>query len=310
MTNEVAQFINEVVLHEDIIKTCKSGEKVEYVKCDTFSDKPFEVLSKILMTGVKYDDIFILSPSIRHNDEKSPINLLANICTRNKIPIFIPRSDDEKVDDEQLIGKISFMTFHQAKGLERKCVMLFCFDNAYFELYNKEDKLDRCPNPIYVAMTRATEKLVILHDNQNTPFNFIDKEKLYKLTSVKLDNINNIDSRDDCPKISVTSLCRHLDHKTITKAMSLIKKEKLNTEVKMVKVMDRVKNEDLGTIEAVSDITGIAVPLYFQLTQEGKTADIKKLLKVATEEYCKENGLDYRKFQIKDFNWIKQDELD
>ena len=46
-------------------------------------------------------------------------------------------------------------------GLERKVVLVLAFDNKYFEFYNKDADPKRLPNELYVALSRAKEKLLV-----------------------------------------------------------------------------------------------------------------------------------------------------
>ena len=70
-------------------------------------------------------------------------------------------SDEGSVDD-----KILITNFHKAKGLERKLVLVLGFDSSYFEYYNKqtsEEDRQHITNPLYVVLTRASERLILLH---------------------------------------------------------------------------------------------------------------------------------------------------
>jgi superfamily I DNA/RNA helicase len=43
-------------------------------------------------------------------------------------------------------GKVLFSSFHSSKGLERKVVVIFNFDDSYFKYYAKEKPVNICPN--------------------------------------------------------------------------------------------------------------------------------------------------------------------
>ena len=61
-----------------------------------------------------------------------------------------------------IIDKISVMTFHRSKGIERKVVIALPFDKSYFDYYAKgESSRDICPNPMYVAITSSLEILIL-----------------------------------------------------------------------------------------------------------------------------------------------------
>lgn len=60
-----------------------------------------------------------------------------------------------------IIGKISVMTFHRSKGIERKVVIVLPFSISYFNYYAKNERRDICNNPMYVAITRSSEILIL-----------------------------------------------------------------------------------------------------------------------------------------------------
>ena len=67
---------------------------------------------------------------------------------------------EEKLDEDILTGKIVFSTFHQVKGLERKVVIIYNFDNSYFIYYEKDKSPFICPNTIYVP----TNEIMAIYD--------------------------------------------------------------------------------------------------------------------------------------------------
>jgi len=58
-------------------------------------------------------------------------------------------------------GKIMFGSFFDFKGTERKCTIVLGFDDSYFRIFEKTDTTV-CPSAIYVALTRASEKIVLV----------------------------------------------------------------------------------------------------------------------------------------------------
>lgn len=69
-----------------------------------------------------------------------------------------------------IIDKISVMTFHRSKGIERKVVIALLFNKSYFDYYAKGESRDICPNPMYVAITRSLEILILsgMMDNNSS----------------------------------------------------------------------------------------------------------------------------------------------
>lgn len=100
-------------------------------------------------------------------------NAIKNFASH--INIFVPSSEQERLDEDVLRGKLVFSSFHQAKGLERKAVLVVGFDAGYFKFYNKDRDPYQCANELYVAATRAKERITLFHFNRNEFLGFMSK---------------------------------------------------------------------------------------------------------------------------------------
>jgi superfamily I DNA/RNA helicase len=182
ITKPMEYFINEMVLGYPRMKSVKeSSAPVEYITGDIFRKMPEYIYRTVLelLEVYKPDDIFILAPSVRTHNESNPIKKLENILVKRGIPCYVPISDDSELKDEVLANKVVFSSFHQSKGLERKVVFVYNFNAAYFTYYAKDKDTAVCPNTMYVAITRAMERLyVCAEDNQTTPFAFVNMDKV------------------------------------------------------------------------------------------------------------------------------------
>ena len=185
ITFEMSLFINKCLLKEDrIISNKITNNKPRYIICDCFGEKlgtssrTFEEIKYYFNLGYKPSDIFVLAPSVK--SIKSPVRQLENKIKREMpdVMVYVPTSDDEKLDEELLEGKIIFSTFHQTKGLERKVVIIFNFDNSYFEYYKKDANPCICSNELYVATTRGIDHLTLFHHYNNEYLHFIDKNNI------------------------------------------------------------------------------------------------------------------------------------
>lgn len=257
----MANFLNNCILHDDIIvgNSKKKGFKPRYLFCNSFSNAIVkELLNFYIAKGYQYKDIFVLAPSIQ--SDLSPIKTFANTLSEyHGVPIFMPTSDGEKLDNNNIKNKLVFATFHQVKGLERKCTIIFGFDNSYYYYYNPDADKSVCPNEIYVGLTRCTERMTIIHHYKRNFINFINNdiipEMCYteKLSAIGLEafvfNKNNVDmnnrvfelaiddkrgidiimenndynnSLNKNVKLSVTKLLSHLPIEVINKALNFI----------------------------------------------------------------------------------------
>ncbi len=180
ITRPMCEFVNRrlLVAPGDVhMRAVKDGPAVRYrVIAAPFAD-PFDAVMAELREGRRRaGDVFVLVASLRSSSPHSPLKVLENRLVRARVPCFVPTNDDVSItDDEVLRGKLVFSTFHQSKGLERPVAFVMGFDDSYTEFFNVAPaNQTRCPNEIYVACTRASEKLVLLHSNERSHMPFMD----------------------------------------------------------------------------------------------------------------------------------------
>lgn len=183
----IVDFINNCVLKNNIFKSYHQvGGGVIYIRGNMFPGYKshdlynFALGKQVFSLIKKYppDQIAILAPSLRSSN--NPVSYLINyLSTYTNYKIYKPSSDDEDLKDESLHeGKIIASTIHQFKGRERKVIILSGFDKSYFEYYGREYNSSVCPNIIYVALTRAIEKLILLEHKGSGTMDFVDTDLL------------------------------------------------------------------------------------------------------------------------------------
>ena len=349
ITKEMADFINICLMNSNRIKSNKiTNNKPTYIICNTFdsSDKSpqFIELKKYLDMGYKPDEIFILASSIKNI--KCPVRQFENLIKEKikDIPIYVPCSDDERLDKDILKNKLVFSTFHQAKGLERKVVIIFGFDDSYFKFYKKDSNPLYCPNEFYVATTRASEHLTLIHDYRNDFFQFININKIkdfcnfnvYKEFEIGEIKNKNYDT-------SVTDLLKHLPIEILTNCISYLKLDIIKKEDYIIDIP--VKINDKYGYENVSDITGTAIPAFFEYTKLNKMTIFEEISKNNKNQvindtisyipdtiynlneiklenmkedellyisniYCsKRSGFKFKTYQITNYNWLSNENL-
>jgi hypothetical protein len=369
ITNSMAKFLNECCNGTLPITACKQGAKVKYIICDSYSQKPLLKVMEYLDMGYTFSDIFILSPSVK--SEKSPVRKLANSLTTNEIPIYVPTSDDEHLDEDILKGKIVFSTFHQVKGLERKVVFIFNFDSGYFEYYDKHSPKDQIPNTLYVAATRAQDHLILIHGEDKNYCDFINIHKIPIITSFEVSSkhykkmMHNFSkdnklSESKPIQIGVTDLIKFMPVEILDQCKDLIIITKLELpNLKNINIPLKSKQDDL--YESVSEITGVCIPCYYELlttnkitilehienniilkmnskhirienkclivesdddcvdnniieinpvyTEILKSDNTETLLKLTTEWTVLKSGYNFKKSQIKNYDWLSKETL-
>ena len=306
ITDEISSFVNNCLLDNQRINTIKSNKKVKYLICDTFKKNIIlEYLQDYLDQGYTYDDIFILAPSVKSSQKIKPVQILANALTKNNIPIYVPNSDDKELDKDELIGKIVFSTFHQAKGRERKITIVYNFDESYFTFFAKNRNPYTCPNELYVAVTRSSEQLMVIHHYNNDYLPFINKSKLEQFTNIIYETPIYINNKTEKKNLdtAVTDLTRHLPSKIIKHCLTYFTSTKVQDIDNTINIPVKIKQNTL--IESVSEITGIAIPSYFELLHTGSMTILKQpnlIIDCKPKEYLfldddddNDNNVNYKK---------------
>jgi hypothetical protein len=236
-----------------------------------------------------------------------------------------------------------FSTFHQSKGLERPVIIIFNFDNSYFKYYKKDKNPYICPNELYVATTRGSERLTLIHHCDNNYLPFLNIKNIEKFTVFnKYENIEDIERTDKDIQSGVTDLCKHLPLEIILKCLTYLNINKINNKDNLLDIPIKI-DEEHGS-ESISEITGIAIPLYFEYLLknnssvynnlkyilENKTEKKKKLLEDIQnnlnikilkldkkKDYIKlsniwnsyKNGYIFKSLQISTYDWISENNL-
>lgn len=319
-TKQMCDFLNHCVLKENRVRSSKEGSKPKYIvtNCFKYSEecKIYQLLINYVKQGYTYDDFFILAPSIR--SAMSPVRQFANLLTEKNIPLFCPTSDTESLDNDVIRGKLVLSSFHQVKGLERKIVIVYNFENSYFKFCDRNGNQSVCPNPIYVALTRALEHLVVLHHYKNDFLPFLEVSKLDKYCDVIYEEELGEQNNNDCQtrSILVTDLTRNLNQNIIYECMKLIEVIQIRKAGKPIKIKQKVIQGE--KCEMVCDINEVAIPGFFEYTLSGKISFMKQipqnlsaeeLLKISNEWCATKSGYDFKKNQIKNYDWITKDDL-
>ncbi|MEX0598393.1 MAG: UvrD-helicase domain-containing protein, partial [Candidatus Paceibacterota bacterium] len=279
LTKEISSFVNDIMLNEDRIHTKKKGPPVMYIHSSPYSkgtDIIFkELMSLLISKKIKADDIFVLCGSIKA--ATSPIRKLEQKLVQQGVKCCIPLNDDQKIDADIMKGKVLFCTIHQAKGLERKVVIIYGFDNSYFEYHARDKPSSSCPNELYVACTRASERLILLHDNNQEMLPFLTDsifESGAKIdfygSPIKEETLQVKENGKVKGKIkgvstnfstSVTELTKYLKEEILSHICELLNDifVTVSKEENVIKIPTKIMHSN-GTCEDVSDINGLAIP--------------------------------------------------
>lgn len=314
LTDPMVNFINNCVLNYDRLRSNKRSRfKPRYLICNTFNKKnlsTFDEVKYYLNLGYKPDDIFILAPSVRN--KKSPVRVLENRIktSMSRVPIFVPTSDDETLDNDVIKGKLVFSTFHQVKGQERKVVIVFNFDNTYFKFFKRNSITHICPNEFYVALTRASERLTIVHHALNDYIPFLNKYNMNRYVELKKSRKIFVTHKPDGKSlgISVTNLIKHLPSCVIDECYNLLDVTKESLEPVTSEFLNiPIKSEQESGYETVNEITGLAIPSYFayKISKKMDILEFMKKDKQFNEFYTKTINKEWVKYDINKINLKK-----
>lgn len=350
ITSEMADFINKVMLNEPggtdrIISHKTNGRKPDYVIANMLNPvlirkKVLPLIFQLFDEGYKREEIAVLAYSVKQSC--IPIRELGNALTQCKIPIFIPVSDEETINEEVCKGKIVMSTFHQFKGLERKAVIVLGFDASIFKYYMRDADTTRCPDILYVAATRAKERLILVHGCFSDYLPFLKRADIPKYATVH--RLAELTVRGDAPEkvdavntITVTELISHIPAVLLGELLEHITLNEITPAEPVTTVTKSPATwaQGNGLVENVADITGIAVPAYYEMMTTGRCtilndlrkysdekigfqlpdrgtgfADIAQLLKVATTWSSLNNGFDFKRVQMIKYDWLDEKQLE
>lgn len=286
ITQSMADFVNHIMLGEERLLACREGEPVVYLRRKHHDAEKY-VVHKILHLmkekGAVPSDFFILSGSVK--GENSAIRKMENILVEHHIPCHVPMFENEKIDERVIDGKVVFSTFHSVKGRQRKYVFVLEFNESYFTYYARNLPMDKCPNTLYVATTRATERLFIVESDtylEDRPLPFLKmshatmKQQPYlefhgmpQSIYYKKDS-DSSSSLDKIPThyVTPTDLVKFISESVLEEISPVLddifipyeeEKKVLENPLDIPNVIS-LKN---GYFEEISDLNGIAIPMMY-----------------------------------------------
>jgi hypothetical protein len=280
ITNQMASFINTVMLDEERLVACREGPvKVVYIRNSqrNIENTVIFYIKSLLASGAKPSDIFILGASVK--GPNSAVRKMENVLVSGGIPCHVPMFESDNVDEKIIQKKLVFSTFHSVKGRQRKYVFVLGFDQGYMRFYCRNLPQDQCPSTLYVACTRALDGLVLLErsDFENDrPLEFLKKSQF------EIKKLNYMDFKgtpyyplfqpvDDAVDelvlkhfVTPTDLIKFIPESVlesitpILESMFIVEREK-GVELDIPTVIETVD----GFYEEISDLNGLAIPAMY-----------------------------------------------
>jgi len=175
LTTNMARFVNENMLGTNRIIAPKPGGRViymRYVSLNIATSTLGNLCDKIHRGKIAPSDVFVIVPSLKgknHHYKK-----LENHMVSLGIGCYVPNSDFRELDETLMMGKVVYTTIHQSKGRERKYVIVYNFDDSYYEFYARDlTRSAECPNILYVAATRAAKRLYLITSAESRDLCFL-----------------------------------------------------------------------------------------------------------------------------------------
>lgn len=297
LTEPIAWFVNNAMVKQNRIVAKRSGVQVDYHIAKPFQHTFLnEIIIRIKTGSLKPEDIFILCASLK--SANSPAKSIENKLVECGIPVHVPLYDDSRIDDDITRGKVVFATFPSSKGRERKVVVVLGFDKGYFDFFAKNDNPLICPSSLYVAVTRAKEKLVVVGNScvEYLPFLNMDSPILHEKLNIYGARKTGLKSRKlgttETPLKHTTpvDLVRFLKQDVVNILTPLIEKlfgsldsNERNTGVNIPSKIKGNKNQ----YEDVCDINGIVIPVMWESTTGSGTLHHHLLDYLKSERYPK-----------------------
>ena len=325
ITHQMATFNNHMIGRQRI-KATKSGDKVVYITGNPFKihEEVYRCLMKYLTFDLKQsykpDEIMVLAHSVKKNSIEKPVHKLENLLVASGIPIYRPLDDDTELVSAELFGKLVISSFHQSKGLERKIVICYGFDNMYFKYSGKEQAiLDghidpyRCPNEWYVATTRALEKLIVVSGHRSPPWMQTEPpQSCVNIYGKFVTGKCSPQKKNTLPKLQVTNFIKFKTSGQVFFQMESLYEPLLSYHHKgsNIPVIHTITG---STVENVSDISALAISLMYE--DQIKSADpelkpISTYLKKATLLEADSSGYNNRLRQIESYDWMTMSQRD
>lgn len=295
VTHPIAKFVNKCMLQRNHMTAVRGGPIVNYIRCNQWTHAEhiaIYIKNDIANGKYKAEDIFILSPSIKinHDDKPKPFQLLENMLVKYDIACHVSSHDAQSINEEVIKNKVVFTTFHQSKGLERKCVIIFGFDNSYFTYYAKDKDPNVCPSELYVAVTRAKEHLYLIShcSTPELPFLTLDDD----VRVINYDNISRSPKREQSSFTTfyVTDFIKFLS----PELFEIDQIDKLFTvdRPQNDKVVILPHTEKFGDLcEEVSDLVGTAIPSLVETRRSNMRSTIERMILESNTKFSKELSL-------------------
>jgi hypothetical protein len=141
------------------------------------------------------------------------------------------------------------------------------FDQGYMRFYGKDLDQDLCPSTLYVACTRASEHLILIHHYQHDYLPFVDKNKISQYFQFQKERIQTYKKKvKKNYNTNVSELTKHLPLSILEHCFQFFDIQTISQPTTKINIPLKTKQKNL--YESISEITGIAIPNYFEFIKK------------------------------------------
>jgi hypothetical protein len=299
-TRPMVDFINRVMLGYPKMTSTKPGIKPQLHICNIFDITEKHPLFRLILSLIKkakgnYGQIAIISPAVRNNQT---ITKLANLLTAKGIPLYISANETDTKNEKRLSqGKLVITSVHKSKGREWPYVVVLGFDDYYEnrganidsistdEQQNNQNRTERqkpitCPDIAYVAVSRAEIELHLVQHYMNGLPGYINHTELPQFVDIHQHTkrpTNKSPTAGQKPVIyKASEISRHMDTSVIRQAIRRLGLLQLNPVCESEQIIATPNEYQApdGTIEDISAINGVAVPVWYECHIRRKSPEI------------------------------------
>ena len=262
MTRQIAEFVNKVLLkrtalNEESIVCDREGEKVIVCTCNMFCWETAFI--RFFMEQIKYygaGETFVLAPSVRLRNRH--IAALQGHLVDAGVPVYFPLFEDGLGKEEAMRNKVVFSSFHGSKGRERRLVFVLGFDMGYDTYYNNNAHV--CSNPMYVAATRAKDKLIMICSRNEELPKYVNANHLHEVCDTKgFAVIRKKGTKGTTQGCTVTELISYVSESTAAKLEEMVKNMYTQVRQKTHNICIPCTLVHEGSEEEVSSITSLLI---------------------------------------------------
>jgi len=276
ITKPMADFVNNILLDKPRLIAVKDGEPVCYIRRKIYDLERFIVttIRDLISKGSQPSDFFVLGGSVK--GPNSLIRRIENALVDANIPCHVPMMENaEQIDEEVIKGKIVFSSFHTSKGRQRPYVFIIGFDNSYFKTIARTLDPNTCPNTLYVATTRASNRLFLLESDEwasDRPLKFLKMSHQEMKIQPYIDFRGIPRSRFEeeppascikeviCHKVTPTELTKFISESVLEEITGLLDSLFVKEREEKPLELPTIVRTQAGFYEDVSDLHGIAIP--------------------------------------------------